>query len=293
MGSTSSSQLAAKEEALMAPEQTRAYIKPSTAPIIAKSPTAERAKALKARLAEAPSVAQAEVRRWDGERMTISTMRAAIVAHVKEHTLETSPGFVRVGGSKGILYEENKELTAASGGDSYARLSGELSVPAGLMTALLLDPTKTGYMDKTVATLDFFQPVDQSCWLAYWCAMPPGGLFSWRDGVDLTCYEVEGDSVFQVSVSCVEDEVASLPGAVRAQDQFWGYCFTPLDGGKRCKAVLICQTAMKGCMPQCLKNKMANDVLGEYMRTLEEVAKRMIAAGTAEAFVKNFPGLSL
>ena len=219
--------------------------------------------------------------------------RYAIVAHVKANTLDTSPGFARVGGSKGIVWEEHSQLTAASGGDGYYRLSGELSVPASLMTALLLDPTKTGCMDQTVATLDFFQPLDGTSWLAYWCAMPPGGLFAWRDGVDLTCYEVEGDSIFQAAVSCVEDEVASLPGAVRAQDRFWGYRFTSLDGGRRCKAVLICQTSMNGRMPRGLKNAMVNKVLGDYMRTLEEVATRMMAAGTAEAFVKNFPGLSL
>lgn len=63
--------------------------------------------------------------------------------------------------------------------------------------------------------------------------------------------------------------MASLKGAVRAADHFFGYRFHPLDGGKRCRAILVCQTSLRGWMPSRLVNASVSKVLADYMRTLE------------------------
>ena len=182
---------AIKDRALVTSDRTASFVDPRHRGRVTATPTAGRTAALRARLAAEGS--GGKLRRWDGEELTIDELRADIFEHVRQHTAPGAAGYVRKGAAAGIDYHQHTALTAAAGNDGYFKLSGEcgrrrhrhsasdlpisffieeenvaaswrawvgdLSVPAALLVALLLDPAKTGWMDDTVTNLDFFYQV--------------------------------------------------------------------------------------------------------------------------------------
>ena len=73
------------------------------------------------------------------------------------------------------------------------------------------------------------------------------------------------------------------PPAFRSIDIAWGYKLEPI-GPQRTRLTLVCQHDLRNWMvPHALSNKMVGDVLADYVRTAEGVAKRLVEQGKAAA----------
>jgi len=250
-------------------------------------------------------------------RKKFTELHRDILDHVREYTLPTKEGFHFREKVEGLVVEMHEGMTKASNAkDGYFRLSGEVAVPASLLTALLMDPSKTGYSDPTIMTLDFFHRFDERSVLSYWAIdiNTPGScnLLAYRDGVDLSTFSVEKSQTdtpptfFQAStaVSNSEEDFALFgeKTTLRATDMYWGYRMEPRMVKVANKEVegafisLLCQTDTGGRIPVWLKNRMCGQVLAkEYVRGMERLGQDMLAAGTAKDFVASFgdslPGL--
>lgn len=83
----------------------------------------------------------------------------------------------------------------------------------------------------------------------------------------------------QYSLS-VPEHLPDTPSlAIRAVDRYWAYKLVPIDGGKRSKLTLLCQTNLFGWMPQFLVNMKIGEVLSDYVRTAETRGKTLISTG--------------
>ena len=86
----------------------------------------------------------------------------------------------------------------------------------------------------------------------------------------------------------VPEELQENPSlAIRAVDRYWAYKLEPLDGGKRCKLTLLCQTNLFGWMPQFLVNLKIGEVLSDYVRTAEGRGQKLLSAGSATPLLES------
>ena len=88
----------------------------------------------------------------DGTRLTAAGHFDAMLAHVKEFSAQSAPGFRKTGERDGVTYEVHDERTAAAGGAGDFRLSAEIDTDARTFVALMADPQSIFDMDKTYAS---------------------------------------------------------------------------------------------------------------------------------------------
>jgi hypothetical protein len=69
--------------------------------------------------------------------------------------------------------------------------------------------------------------------------------------------------------------------------QVWGYKLEPL-GKERTRLTLVCQHDLRNWLvPNFAMNRMVGDVLADYVRTAEGVAKQLVADGRDSALRKT------
>ena len=114
---------------------------------------------------------------------------------------------------------------------------------------------------------------DPYCSAVYW-SEAPGFPFYYRDGIDLTGYlkddnDDDDGTIWQLGVGVDIDNFESQPGSIQAVDRYWAYRLQPIEGGKKTKVSIICQSCLNGWIPKFLSNKYVCQVLVEYLPKME------------------------
>mgnify|MGYP003386937695 CR=1 FL=1 len=232
-----------------------------------------------------------QLKRWDGELGNYTTHLDWMYQHAKEYTSVDKEGFRPWGEDHGVKYEIHDDLTQAGGGDGYFRLNGEVDIPPELLIAQVLDAQSIGKLDPTVMYMNMLHTYgDKKSKLCLWIAAP-GFPFNWRMGLDLTTWRKDDTGVYwQLSLS-VPTELHEQPDiGIHSIDRYWAYRLEPLDGGKRTRLTLLCQTSLFGWMPQFLVNMKVGEVLSDYVRKVESNGKELEATQTAQALMETVFG---
>mmetsp|Transcript_17046 Transcript_17046/g.33335 ORF Transcript_17046/g.33335 Transcript_17046/m.33335 type:complete len:308 (+) Transcript_17046:88-1011(+) len=249
--------------------------------------------------------------RWDGGRDTAEGHLDWMTEHARKYCDVDCPGFEPMGIVDSVVYEMHSGLTHQGNGNGYFRLSGEVDISAELITALALDVKTLISEDKTMRYVNIFHRFgkEDKTRLSFWVAAP--GLpfnrqdpinmytlmpFAWRDGMDLTGWREDSDgTIWQVAVS-VPDEVPHFfpsrgrcwrPSSVRALTNYWAYKLEPIDGGKRTKVTLICQSTLNGVLFGALVNPMVGQVLASYIRDIEKVGLNLMKENKAKDLIQH------
>jgi hypothetical protein len=239
----------------------------------------------------------------DGVQRTAAGHFEYMLGVVKDHTRDDAPGFSKIGAKDGVTYEMHDKLTVEAGGAGYFRLKADIACDAKTFVALMADPQALYDMDHTIRLMDFSRgpsypdllaksgAIRRRIWLAYF-RQAPGMLLPDLDGIDVSGWEIDQNSgiVWQaaIGVPSVLPTYPALitdlyPPAFRSVDIVWGYKLEPL-GEEKTRLTLVCQHDLRNWLiPHFLSNRMVGDVLADYVRTAEGVARKLIHEGRASA----------
>jgi len=248
---------------------------------------------------------------WDGTNRTARGHYEWMLDHIKTH-IDADEEYTYSGTKDGVVYDMHDKLTEEGGGAGYFRLRGEVEVDARTFAALMVEPEMLHRMDKTIKIMDFARTpsyrssANQRIWLCYFRQAPGWGLPD-LDSVDVTGWTAEDDgTIWQVSMgipnilpitrrrstkakaidwlfnlSLIRTDLNDwYPPSFRSWDMYWGYKLKPINGGKHTQVTLICQHNLRNWMvPNFVMNRMVGDVLADYIKTAESVAKEVIRDG--------------
>ncbi|GBG34293.1 Hypothetical Protein FCC1311_105162 [Hondaea fermentalgiana] len=248
-------------------------------------------------------------KRWDGVEATAKDHLDWMRDHAREFADPDKAGFVPQGVKDGVVFEIHPEMTRQGNGNGYFRVSGEVDISPELVVALALDAETLIAEDKTMRYVKMIHSFGDSgqTHLGFWVAAPglPFNMqdpidmytlvpFAWRDSADLSGWRRDADGTLWQIATSLPDEIPTFkpkrgtcwkPSSIRAETRYWAYKLEPLDGGKRTKVTLLCQTQLNGFIFGALVNPVVGQVMAAYIRDFEKVGLRKMREGKADDMI--------